>query len=118
MTASDIFMITPNPLLSGLIWFVVIVAVIAVWFLMARTPLGYEIKIIGANKKFADYGGINTKRAIALSFAVSGILAGLAGAHLAMGIQKRLTLNLSLGIGFEGIVVALLARVALEEPLV
>jgi simple sugar transport system permease protein len=90
--------------------FVVIVAVIAVWFLMARTPLGYEIKIIGANKKFADYGGINTKRAIALSFAVSGILAGLAGAHLAMGIQKRLTLNLSLGIGFEGIVVALLAR--------
>jgi general nucleoside transport system permease protein len=90
--------------------FMVIVAIIAVWFLMERTPLGYEIKMIGANLEFARYGGINTKRVIALSMAVSGILAGLAGAELAMGIQKRLVLNLSTGIGFEGIVVALLAR--------
>jgi simple sugar transport system permease protein len=42
--------------------------------------------------------------------AVSGILAGLAGAHLSLGLLKQLTLNLSPGIGFEGIVVALLAR--------
>ena len=90
--------------------FVAIAAVIAVWFLMTRTPLGYEIRVVGANLKFAQYGGINTKRVIALSMAVSGILAGLAGAHLTMGLLKQLTLNISLGIGFEGIVVALLAR--------
>jgi simple sugar transport system permease protein len=90
--------------------FMVIVAIIAIWFLMERTPLGYEIKMIGANLEFARYGGINTKRVIALSMAVSGILAGLAGAQLALGLQKRLVLNLSTGIGFEGIVVALLAR--------
>jgi simple sugar transport system permease protein len=89
---------------------VMIVAVIAVWFLMARTPLGYEIRIVGDNLKFAEYGGINTKRVIALSMAVSGILAGLAGVHLSNGLLKQLTLNLSPGIGFEGIVVALLAR--------
>jgi simple sugar transport system permease protein len=87
-----------------------IIAVIAVWFLMARTPLGYEIRMLGANIKFAQYGGVNTKRVIALSMAVSGILAGLAGAHLSMGLLKQLTLNLAVGIGFEGIVVALLAR--------
>lgn len=45
-----------------------------------------------------------------MSMALSGILAGLAGAHISMGLLKQLTLNLSLGIGFEGIVVALLAR--------
>jgi simple sugar transport system permease protein len=90
--------------------FVVVVAVITVWFLMMRTPLGYEIRIVGDNLKFAEYGGINTRRVIALSMAVSGILAGLAGAHLTMGLLKQLTLNISLGIGFEGIVVALLAR--------
>jgi simple sugar transport system permease protein len=90
--------------------FVTIAAVIAVWFLMMRTPLGYEIRVVGANLKFARYGGINTKRVIALSMAVSGILSGLAGAHLTMGLLKQLTLNISLGIGFEGIVVALLAR--------
>ncbi|HMQ56500.1 MAG TPA: ABC transporter permease, partial [Anaerolineae bacterium] len=55
-------------------------------------------------------GGINSKRVISLAMAVSGIFAGLAGAHLSMGLLRQLTLNLSPGIGFEGIVVALLAR--------
>jgi simple sugar transport system permease protein len=87
-----------------------LIAVVVVWFLMARTPFGFELKMLGANRKFAEYGGINTKRVIALSMAVSGILAGLAGAHLSMGLLKRLTINLSPGLGFEGIVVALLAR--------
>jgi simple sugar transport system permease protein len=87
-----------------------VAAVAATWFLMMRTPLGYEIRVVGANLKFARYGGVNTKRVIALSMAVSGVLAGLAGAHLSMGLLKQLTLNISLGIGFEGIVVALLAR--------
>jgi len=90
--------------------FIMLASVAIVWFLMERTPLGYEIKVIGANQKFARYGGVNTKRVIAMSMAVSGIFAGLAGAHLSMGLLKRLTLNLSPGIGFEGIVVALLAR--------
>lgn len=86
------------------------VGVVAVWFLLNRTPLGYEIRMVGANLRFAEYGGINTRRVIALSMALSGILAGLAGAHLVNGLLRRLTLNLSPGIGFEGIVVALLAR--------
>ena len=89
---------------------ITVAAVLASWFLMSRTPLGYEIRILGANIKFAEYGGINSKRVIALSMAVSGVLAGLAGAYLSMGLLKQLTLNMSLGIGFEGIVVALLAR--------
>lgn len=90
--------------------FVMLLAVAVVWFLMNRTPFGYELKMLGANPRFAEYGGINTKRVVALSMAISGILAGLAGAHLTMGLLKRLTLNLSAGLGFEGIVVALLAR--------
>ncbi|MEM7128244.1 MAG: ABC transporter permease [Chloroflexota bacterium] len=90
--------------------FVALLSVVVVWFVMTRTPLGYEIRISGANLRFAEYGGINTKRVIVLSMAVSGILAGLAGAHLSLGLLKRLTLNLSPEIGFEGIVVALLAR--------
>ena len=90
--------------------FVMLAAVVLVWFLMNRTPFGYELKMLGSNIKFAEYGGINTKRVIALSMAVSGILAGLAGAHLSMGLLKRLTINMSTGIAFEGIVVALLAR--------
>jgi simple sugar transport system permease protein len=85
-------------------------AVIAVWFLLARTALGYEIRMVGANRKFAEYGGIHTRWVIALSMALSGALAGLAGAHLSNGLLKRLALTMSPGIGFEGILVALLAR--------
>lgn len=95
--------------------FLVIIAVVAVWLLITRTPLGYEIRMVGANRRFADYGGINTRRTIMLSMAVSGIVAGLAGAHLSMGIFRQLISGLSFGLAFEGVVVALLAR---NNPLV
>lgn len=95
--------------------FVVIGMVLFTWLLIQRTPIGYEIRMIGANIKFADYGGVNTKRTIMLTMAISGAVAGLAGAHLAMGIHRKLILNISLGLAFEGVVVALLAR---NSPLV
>ena len=66
--------------------------------------------MIGANIKFARYGGINTKGTTILVFAISGIFGGLAGAHLTMGIHTKLIANISIGMGFEGIIVAILAR--------
>lgn len=95
--------------------FLVMAAVVVVWFLVTRTPLGYEIRMVGANRRFAAYGGINTRRTIMLSMAVSGLIAGLAGAHLGMGIYRQLILNISVGLAFEGVVVSLLAR---NNPLV
>lgn len=90
--------------------FFVIAAVFIVWLIIQRTPLGYEIRMIGANIRFARYGGINTKRTIVMAMAVSGILAGLTGAYLALAIQQKLVLAISGGLAFEGVVVALLAR--------
>jgi simple sugar transport system permease protein len=95
--------------------FLVIAAVLVTWLLITRTPLGYEIRMVGANRRFAEYGGVNTRRTIMLAMAVSGIVAGLAGAHLSMGIFRQLISGLSLGLAFEGVVVALLAR---NNPLV
>lgn len=90
--------------------FILVVVVIITWLLIRRTPLGYEIRIIGSNLKFADYGGVNSKRAIVLVMAISGLIAGLAGMHLASGIHRQLILNISFALAFEGVVVALLAR--------
>ncbi|HEY9086808.1 MAG TPA: ABC transporter permease [Anaerolineaceae bacterium] len=90
--------------------YLVITSVIVVYYLMYRTPFGYELRIIGSNIKFAGYGGMNTKKAIMLATAVSGIFAGLAGTHLSMAIHTKLIINITAGLGFEGIVVALLAR--------
>lgn len=90
--------------------YLLIIATIVVYYLMFRTPFGYELRMVGANLKFARYGGINTKKAIMLAMAASGVLAGLAGAHLSMGIHRKLILNIHYGLGFEGIVVSILAR--------
>lgn len=90
--------------------FIVVIVVFFSWLLIRRTPLGYEIRIIGSNLKFADYGGVNSKRTIMLAMAISGIVAGFAGMHLANGIHRELILGISIGLAFEGVVVALLAR--------
>lgn len=90
--------------------YIAIAVVILIWYIMYRTPYGYELRMLGANIKFARYGGINTKKTVVLAFAISGVVAGLAGAHLGMGIHEKLIANITIGIAFEGIVVALLAR--------
>jgi general nucleoside transport system permease protein len=90
--------------------YLAIITAVVIWYLMYRTPFGYELRMIGANLKFARYGGVNTQRVIALSMGISGIVAGLAGAHLAMGVNQKLIMNITVGLGFEGVVVALLAR--------
>ena len=50
---------------------IALLAVVLIWFLLARTTIGYEIRMIGANLKFTEYGGIHTRRVIALSMALS-----------------------------------------------
>ena len=84
--------------------------VIVAWLLLNHTPFGYEVRVIGANEKFARYGGVNTRKTIMLAFAVGGAIAAVAGSHLALGIHQKLIQGISFGLAFEGIVVALLAR--------
>lgn len=91
-------------------FYIMLAAIVIVCIMIFRSSFGYKINMIGINPKFAQYGGINTKKTIMLTFAVSGIFAALAGAHLSLGVSSRLNLYLAPGIGFEGIVVALLAR--------
>ena len=109
---------TPNAILPVIVEstqvtiavFILAIVVLISWLLIRRTPLGYEIRIIGSNLRFADYGGVNSKRTIMLVMAIGGIVAGLAGMHLANGIHRQLILNISFALAFEGVVVALLAR--------
>jgi simple sugar transport system permease protein len=93
---------------SAVLW--AVLAAVAVWWLMQRTPFGYALRTLGANAAFARYGGIRLERVIVGAMALSGLLGGLAGAYLALGIYQRLPLAVSSGLTFEGIVAALLAR--------
>ncbi len=88
---------------------IAIVLTVVIWFIIEKTTLGYELKSVGFNRYAAEYGGISVNRSIIVSLAISGALAGLAGALLLMGRAKRISVFSSQeGYGFAGIVVALI----------
>lgn len=81
-----------------------------VWYLLWKTTLGFEIRTVGANPDAAKYAGINVKWLITLTMALSGALAGLAGAIEVVGLNYRHELGFSLGYGFDAIAIALLGK--------
>jgi ribose/xylose/arabinose/galactoside ABC-type transport system permease subunit len=60
-----------------------LVIVIAIWFVLARTPFGRYLYAIGSNRSAAAIAGVRVKRHSALSLILCGALAGLAGVLLA-----------------------------------
>jgi len=87
-----------------------LVSVIVVAWLLRRTTLGYEVKTIGSNPLFARWMGMPVARTILLVMFISGLLGGLAGAGQVLGVHYRFVSGFSRGLGFDGIVVALLGR--------
>ena len=93
---------------------IIIAAVLAaaVYIMLSRTTLGYELKVCGSNRFAARYAGIRDKRNIVLSMAIAGALSGAAAAlyYLAGNTEFYWNTYQSLpGVGFNGIPVALLA---------
>ena len=89
--------------------FIAVAAVILVWFLMEKTTLGYEIKVVGFNQRAAACNGISVVKNIIISAALSGGLSGIAGAVEVMGVQKKLMEGISGGCGYTAILITLLA---------
>jgi ABC-type uncharacterized transport system permease subunit len=87
-----------------------ILAALFIWFLLSYTRWGYEIRVVGANLRAAQYARINITRSILWVMLISGGLAGLAGICETAGIHYRLQQGLAVGNGYVGIVVAWLAR--------
>ncbi|MEW5719120.1 MAG: ABC transporter permease [Chloroflexota bacterium] len=89
-----------------------LVAAAAVWWLMYKTTLGFEMRTVGANPDAARYAGINISRNIIITMALSGALAGIAGTIEVLGVSicRCLPLFFSSGYGFDSIALALLAK--------
>jgi len=68
-----------------LVLFVAIAGLVAL--VLARTPLGINLQLIGANRKAAAFAGIRRSRAILLSYVASGALASLAGILLSARVN-------------------------------
>ena len=101
----------PGSQVNGGILIAIVIA-IAVYILMTKTTMGYQLKACGSNRHAARYAGINDKRNIVLSMAIAGCLAGGGAAlyWLSGNTEFYWSTYQSLpSIGFNGIPVALLA---------
>ena len=79
------------------------------WVIGARTTLGYEMRAVGLNREAAEFAGIPVGRVLIKTALLSGGLAALAGYSEVAGLKGNLTLDLSPGFGYTGIIVAMLA---------
>lgn len=77
---------------------------------MSNTRWGYELRLCGSNPHFARYGGINVGFYLILPMVLSGALHGLAGGAAVLGIYHRAVKGFSVGMGWNSIAVALIAR--------
>lgn len=80
------------------------------WFLLTRTTLGYRMRMVGTAAPFAECGGINVASTAVIGMLISGALAGLAGGIEILGVHRRFVDQFSIGLGFDGILVAWLGK--------
>jgi simple sugar transport system permease protein len=81
---------------------------VAVYFLLYKTKLGYEIRMTGHNEKFAVYSGINTKKVIIISSLIAGLIAGVGATAENIGLHTRFEWSQLPGYGFDGAMIAIL----------
>src|SRR5258708_31213996 len=62
---------------------------VAVWWLMERTPWGFSVRVAGGNPRAAEYLGLGIRRRMIIVLALSGAIAGLAGALGLPGAAQR-----------------------------
>ena len=91
-------------------FFIALLACVVVWYLIWRSPLGYEIRALGKSGPAARYAGVGSVKIIMITMMISGALCGLMAVNTTQGESERLILNFTEGAGFIGIAVALMGR--------
>jgi simple sugar transport system permease protein len=92
---------------SGLLWAVGLAVLL--WGLLKYSTFGFAVRAVGANARAAGFAGVPVERTVLAVALLSGALAGLAGAIEVAGRTAYVTLDMSPGYGYSGIVIAMLA---------
>lgn len=83
---------------------------VGVWWLLSKSTVGFQFRMLGANRNAARVAGINIGRQYVLAMSLAGLLVGLAGAFLVLGVDGRIAPLYGGTTGFDGITVAILGR--------
>ena len=86
-----------------------LVLAVVLQIVLDRTKFGFEAQVTGYNIKASRTAGIRVSRIYLMTFAISGAVAALGGAAMALGVNYRFLDGFSANYGFGGISVAALA---------
>lgn len=84
-------------------WFIAIVIavlVVAIWYVLYKTPFGLRLRSVGENPEAADAAGVSVSHIRYSGVLLAGILAGIGGAYLSIGQSSLFTRNMTAGRGF------------------
>lgn len=89
---------------------IAVAAVFFIYWFLYKTTTGFEIRMTGNNQKFSLYAGIDTRKAKMTAQLIGGALAGMAGCIEILGKYDRFMWTDQLGYGFDGLMVAVIAK--------
>lgn len=92
---------------TGLVYAVALAVLL--WVVVRFSRFGFAVRAVGANARAAHFAGLRVNRTMIAVAAISGAVAGLAGAIEVAGRTTYVTLDMSPGYGYAGIVIAMLA---------
>ena len=87
-----------------------LLALVVVWVLLQKSFLGFQIKVLGLDRRAAGFVGFRDKKLVWIALLISGGLAGLAGVAEVTGPIGQLVPQVSPGYGYAAITVAFLGR--------
>ena len=89
---------------------IVLAITIAMYIYLKYSKHGYEISVVGESENTARYIGINVKKVILRTMALSGAVCGIAGLLLVGGTDHTISTTTADGRGFTAIMVSWLAK--------
>ena len=99
----------PGSNLTGAIFTSIVIAFL-IWYVMAKTTKGYEMKLIGENPRFAKYAGLKVDSTIINTMVISGAICGLVGMFEVYGVKGNYQDGISNEYYFDGLLVAMIMR--------
>ena len=97
-----------NEYLLTIIVIAVVTAIMIIYFKFSKH--GYEVSVVGESENTARYIGINVKKVVIRTVALSGAICGIVGLLIVGAINKTITPNSANNMGFTAIMVAWLAK--------
>jgi simple sugar transport system permease protein len=87
-----------------------VIGCVLMWLLMRHTVFGFAVDIAGGNRRAAQLSGLPVGRLVVMSAFLGGAAAGLAGMLEVAAVHGRASSSLNAGYGYEGILIAFIAR--------